>query len=526
MQRKAKDATDVTESKGRNGCNGKQRMQGMQRKERKATEAKDVTESNRKKQPFSVTFRNFPFLSVTSFTFCFSLLLSVLAVPVFSQVPGVVNYQGSLRDKSGNPINASLPMVISIYDSPTVGSGTQLWTENQTVGVSNGVFSIHMGAVNPIPESVFASSSAYVEVDINGEVPNGRPQLLSGAYSLHSSVADYALTVSPEIAVSTIDATASTPFGGVNITTSAFIQGNLGIGTASPANPLSVSGNANVTGTLTANQIISTTTVTSGQWITGGCVNPNNPNDIMVPVGPWCVDKYVASVWSAPTGGVQYGTPSGGADYPCAANGGGNATTGICGPPGGPGVTPIYAISESGVYPSAYITWFQAQAACMNSGKELLPNAVWQQAAQGTPVSASVCTTTGSGPVTEGTNTSCVSSYGALDMVGNVWEWVADWGTAGGGAGSAYGATSTSYGAGNMVGWDGTGGSNYNGNMWNIGGNAYSTITSGWIEGEVPAVIRGGSWNAGSDAGVFAFNANNAPSLVANNVGFRCGRHR
>ena len=517
MQRKAKDATDVTESKGRNGCNGKQRMQGMQRKERKATEAKDVTESNRKKQPFSVTFRNFPFLSVTSFTFCFSLLLSVLAVPVFSQVPGVVNYQGSLRDKSGNPINASLPMFISIYDSPTVGSGTQLWTENQTVGVSNGVFSIHMGAVNPIPESVFASSSAYVEVDINGEVPNGRPQLLSGAYSLHSSVADYALTVSPEIAVSTIDATASTPFGGVNITTSAFIQGNLGIGTASPANPLSVSGNANVTGTLTANQIISTTTVTSGQWITGGCVNPNNASDIMVPVGPWCVDKYEASVWSGPTGGTQYGTPSGGANYPCAANGGGNASSGICGPPGGTGVTPIYAISESGVYPSAYITWFQAQAACMNSGKELLPNAVWQQAAQGTPVSASVCTTTGTGPVTEGTNTSCVSSYGALDMVGNVWEWVADWGTAGAGASTAEGT---------MVAWDGGSGTNYNGNMWNIGGNGYSSVTGAWIQGEVPAVSRGGSWTDGSNAGVFAFSANHAPSNVSDIVGFRCGRHR
>ena len=469
-------------------------------------DATDATEAKEKG-----CFRNFPLLS---FTFCFSLLLSVLAVPVFSQVPGVVNYQGSLRDKSGNPINASLPMVISIYDSPTVGSGTQLWTENQTVGVSNGVFSIHMGAVNPIPESVFASSSAYVEVDINGEVPNGRPQLLSGAYSFHSSVADYALTVSPEIAVSTIDATASTPFGGVNITTSAFIQGNLGIGTASPTNPLSVSGNANVTGTLTANQIISTTTVTSGQWITGGCVNPNNPNDIMVPVGPWCVDKYEASVWSAPTGGVQYGTPSGGADYPCAANGGGNATTGICGPPGGPGVTPIYAISESGVYPSAYITWFQAQAACMNSGKELLPNAVWQQAAQGTPVSSSVCATTGSGPVTEA-NTSCVSSYGAINMVGNVWEWVADWGTAGAGASNT---------AETMIGWDGTGGANYNGNMYNIGGNAVGP--SGLIEGEVPAVIRGSSWADGSGAGVFAFDADIAPSAVGGNVGFRCGRRR
>ncbi len=173
------------------------------------------------------------------------LLLSVFAVPVFCQVPGVTHYQGSLRDKSGNPINASLPMVISIYDTPTPGTGTQLWTENQTVGISNGVFSIAVGAVNPIPASVFSSSSTYLEVDINGETPSARPQLLSNPYSFHSSVADtadYALTVSSSIAVSTINATASTPFGGVNITTSAFIQGNVGIGTGVATSTLTVNG--------------------------------------------------------------------------------------------------------------------------------------------------------------------------------------------------------------------------------------------------------------------------------------------
>ena len=205
-------------------------------------DATDATEAKEKG-----CFRNFPLLS---FTFCFSLLLSVLAVPAFSQVPGVTHYQGSLRDKSGNPINASLPMTLSIYDTPTVGTGTQLWTENQTVGVSNGVFSISVGAVNPIPESVFASSSTYLEVDINGETPSAREQLLSGAYSFHSSVADYALTVSPEIAVSTIDATASTPFGGVNITTSVFVQGSVGISSVLTSGNLFTVG----AGTLTVTQ--------------------------------------------------------------------------------------------------------------------------------------------------------------------------------------------------------------------------------------------------------------------------------
>ena len=235
-------------------------------------DATDATEAKEKG-----CFRNFPLLS---FTFCFSLLLSVLAVPVFSQVPGVTHYQGSLRDKSGNPINASLPMTLSIYDTPTVGTGTQLWTENQTVGVSNGVFSISVGAVNPIPESVFASSSTYLEVDINGETPSAREQLLSGAYSFHSSVADYALTVSPEIAVSTIDASASTPFGGVNITTSVFVQGSVGISS------VPTSGNLFVVGA-------GTLTVTQAGKVGIGTANPTST-------------LTVAGVIQSATGGIEF----------------------------------------------------------------------------------------------------------------------------------------------------------------------------------------------------------------------------
>jgi len=37
-------------------------------------------------------------------------------------------------------------------------------------------------------------------------------------------------------------------------------------------------------------------------------------------------------------------------------------------------------------------------------------------------------------------------------------------------------------------------------------------------------VIRGGNWDNGANAGVFAFNANNGPSNVNDNIGFRCGR--
>jgi len=37
----------------------------------------------------------------------------------------------------------------------------------------------------------------------------------------------------------------------------------------------------------------------------------------------------------------------------------------------------------------------------------------------------------------------------------------------------------------------------------------------------VDSAIRGGNWNNGMNAGVFALNLNNAPSNVNTNIGFR-----
>src|SRR5438876_6357643 len=67
-----------------------------------------------------------------------------------------------------------------------------------------------------------------------------------------------------------------------------------------------------------------------------------------VRVGATCIDRYEDSVWSKPNGGTQYGVSS--ANYPCNANG--NDCKGK-----------IYARSVTGVKPSAFITWFQAEQA-------------------------------------------------------------------------------------------------------------------------------------------------------------------
>ena len=148
----------------------------------------------------------------------------------------------------------------------------------------------------------------------------------------------------------------------------------------------------------------------------------------MVPVGPLCVDKYEATVWSEPPrsdgrpSGTQFGAT--GDDYPCSDNG--NDCS---------GANPIYAVSLPGRTPSASITWFQAQQACLNVGKRLPTNAEWQGTAAGTPDTggaddgSTTCNTDDLEPGVSltGSREDCVSNFGAFDMVGNLLEWVADW---------------------------------------------------------------------------------------------------
>ena len=252
-----------------------------------------------------------------------------------------------------------------------------------------------------------------------------------------------------------------------------------------------------------------------GEYCLGN--SPREGKDIMVRVGPLCVDKYEATVWSQQgAAGVQY--PQANPRYPTWFPVTGNWTK------------PLFAASVKGVQPSTFLTWFQAQQACALSGKRLLTNAEWQMAAAGTPDPG----LSGDGAITCNSNTptalptgaaaACVSRWGVRDMVGNVSEWVADW-IQGGGV-SANGSPYAQWAPNNHTRATPTYGDDI---ISGINESPYMEAPqTGYaisLADAMPAAIsRGGYWLGGTGNGVFALDAGHTPTSLDNATGFRCAR--
>jgi len=153
-----------------------------------------------------------------------------------------------------------------------------------------------------------------------------------------------------------------------------------------------------------------------------------------VKVGPACIDKYEASVWEVPPGSlaliekIKAGTVTLAELQAGAVQRGATSDDYGAGcPDTGNGCVNFYAVSIAGVTPSRLLTWFQAAAAARNAGKRFPTNAEWQAAALGTPDGAPCNVGNQNDVANTGSAAGCVSDVGAFDMVGNLWEWVADW---------------------------------------------------------------------------------------------------
>ncbi len=180
-------------------------------------------------------------------------------------------------------------------------------------------------------------------------------------------------------------------------------------------------------------------------------------------------------------------------------------------------------VSRPGAVPWRFISQSQAVNACAKAGKRLPTSEEWYLASLGTPDregnwgnnDCQVNSNWETQPGLTGRGLDCVSSAGAYDMVGNVWEWVMgeiNEGLYNGKALPEQGYVAASDIFGMTVATTERPDANYNEDYF-------------WIKNSgVRGIARGGYWDNGADAGLYSMYLVSPPSFAGTGVGFRCAK--
>ncbi len=128
--------------------------------------------------------------------FLSGLIICMIAGVVFAQgVPQLINYQGRLTDDTGLPLDGPVEMRFRLLDADTL-SASVLWSETQSsVSVSQGIYHVLLGSVNPLPPSAMSQADIFLEVRVAGEILRPRSQITSVAFAHKAaSVPDSSIT--------------------------------------------------------------------------------------------------------------------------------------------------------------------------------------------------------------------------------------------------------------------------------------------------------------------------------------------
>jgi hypothetical protein len=110
------------------------------------------------------------------------LLFLLLAAPsVALAVPSQLTTQGRVLDEDGDPVLGTLDVTFRVLDSETEGS--TLWEETQAVALTNGFYSVVLGADesgNPLEDATLDQWPLWLEVQIDGE-PAMAPRISIGS---------------------------------------------------------------------------------------------------------------------------------------------------------------------------------------------------------------------------------------------------------------------------------------------------------------------------------------------------------
>lgn len=167
--------------------------------------------------------------------------------------------------------------------------------------------------------------------------------------------------------------------------------------------------------------------------------------------------------------------------------------------------------SSGSILPWTNVTLTQAQALCGKVGKRLPTPLEWYQASLGTPDNARVCNV--SGALRAGQDSECRSGANAIDMIGNAWEFVdsiVDTGMVDELSLPEEGYVELVNEAGLPKVTSSTPQMTYNNDyFWSKPNGTY-------------ALVRGGFYGSGPDAGIYSAHAAIEQNFSSNAIGFRC----
>jgi hypothetical protein len=155
-------------------------------------------------------------------TFLYLALLSCFCAAVaFADVPHLINFQGTLSDTTGTPITGTRSMLFQLFSDST-GGYYPLWVETHaSVEIQDGLFRVVLGNVTPLPYSAFDGQERWLQIEVDGETLLPRTKIASVPYAFKDNL----WKTSNNNAI--FDR-----------------EGNVGIGTTTPAYKLHVEGQA------------------------------------------------------------------------------------------------------------------------------------------------------------------------------------------------------------------------------------------------------------------------------------------
>ena len=129
------------------------------------------------------------------------ILSLLMFMPVMSRagVPNHINYQGKILE-DGVAFTGSRQIIFSLWDNQGGGDPENAaWHELQTVEITDGIYSVELGSVTPLPENLGSNDRLFLQVDIEHPV-EGLQRLAplmpvnSSMFAIKAAVADMALT--------------------------------------------------------------------------------------------------------------------------------------------------------------------------------------------------------------------------------------------------------------------------------------------------------------------------------------------